>query len=111
MRIVQDTCVWVSALRRPDASSAQVVDRGLSGADTPLMGAALLAEYEAQTARSDLWKGIPVTLAERRHHWVTQAVTERQAEARFHQLAAKGNPARGRKLLAEIQRRLTRAKN
>lgn len=27
MRIVQDTCVWVSALRSPDASSAQVVDR------------------------------------------------------------------------------------
>jgi hypothetical protein len=44
-------------------------------------------------------------------HWVTQAVAERQSEARFHQLAAKGNPARGRKLLAEIQRRLSRVKN
>ena len=43
-------------------------------------------------------------------HWVTQAVAERQAEARFRRLAAKGNPARGRRLLAEIQRRLAVAK-
>ena len=66
MRIVQDTCVWVSALRSPDASSAQVVDRCLAGSDTPLMGAALLAEYEAQTERGELWKGLPISLAERR---------------------------------------------
>ena len=35
---------------------------------------------------------------------------ERRAEARFRRLAAKGNPARGRQLLAEIQRRLAGAK-
>ena len=43
-------------------------------------------------------------------HWVTQAVAERRAEARFRRLAAKGNPARGRQFLAEIQRRLAGAK-
>ena len=35
---------------------------------------------------------------------------ERRAEARFRRLAAKGNPARGRQFLAEIQRRLAGAK-
>ena len=42
--------------------------------------------------------------------WVSIAV-ERQAEARFVVRQKRGNPARGRKLLAEIRRRIaSRAK-
>jgi hypothetical protein len=39
-------------------------------------------------------------------NFVTHVITERQAEARFVARQQRGNPARGRKLLAEIRRRV-----
>ena len=39
-------------------------------------------------------------------NFVTHVLAERQAEARFQVRRARGNPARGRKLLAEIRQRV-----
>ena len=39
-------------------------------------------------------------------NFVTHVITERQAEARFLIRQKRGDPARGRKLLAEIRQRL-----
>src|SRR5665213_4525339 len=39
-------------------------------------------------------------------NFVTHVITERQAEARFVVRQKRGNPARGRKLLAEIRQRI-----
>ena len=39
-------------------------------------------------------------------NFVTHVIAERQAEARFAVRQQRGNPARGRKLLAEIRRRV-----
>ena len=54
MDIVEDTNVFVSALRSRDGTSAAVLDRCLSGADLAIMGAALLAEHEELVKRSVL---------------------------------------------------------
>ena len=40
-------------------------------------------------------------------NFVTHVIAERQAEARFLARQRRGNLARGRKLLAEIRRRIT----
>ncbi|HWX19927.1 MAG TPA: toxin-antitoxin system HicB family antitoxin [Candidatus Binatia bacterium] len=39
-------------------------------------------------------------------NFVTHVIAERQAEARFVTRQKRGNPARGRKVLAEIRRRI-----
>ena len=39
-------------------------------------------------------------------NFVTHAIAERQAEARFLARQQRGNPTRGRELLAEIRRRI-----
>jgi len=39
-------------------------------------------------------------------NFVTHVLTERQVEARFLMRRERGNPARGRKLLAEIRERI-----
>jgi hypothetical protein len=39
-------------------------------------------------------------------NFVTHVLAERQAEARFAARQQRGNPARGRKLLAEIRQRV-----
>lgn len=39
-------------------------------------------------------------------NFVTHVIAERQAEARFQARQQRGNPARGRKLLAEIRQRI-----
>jgi hypothetical protein len=39
-------------------------------------------------------------------NFVTHVIAERQAEARFSARQKRGNPARGRKLLAEIRQRI-----
>ena len=41
-------------------------------------------------------------------NFVTHVIAERQAEARFLVRQARGNPARGQKLLAEIRQRIAR---
>jgi hypothetical protein len=43
-------------------------------------------------------------------NFVTHVLAERQAEARFVARQQRGNPARGRKLLAEIRRRIASRK-
>jgi hypothetical protein len=40
-------------------------------------------------------------------NFVTHVISERQAEARFLGRQKRGNPARGRKLLADIRKRIT----
>ncbi len=65
MDIVQDTNVFVSALRQGGGASAAVVDRCLAHQDQAFMGAALYAEYEELILRGALWHGVPVTREER----------------------------------------------
>ena len=65
MEIVQDTNVFVAALRSAEGASAEVLDRCLARVDQAVMGAALFAEYEELVQRESLWRGVPVTAAER----------------------------------------------
>lgn len=65
MEIVQDTNVFVAALRGVEGASAEVLDRCLAREDQAVMGSALLAEYEELLHRESLWRGVPVTAMER----------------------------------------------
>ena len=65
MEIVQDTNVFVAALRSQEGASAEVLDRCLARDDQAVMGAALFAEYEELIQRESLWRSVPVTTAER----------------------------------------------
>ncbi|HEY4414082.1 MAG TPA: PIN domain-containing protein [Verrucomicrobiae bacterium] len=65
VEIVQDTNVFVAALRSQEGASAEVLDRCLAHEDQAVMGAALFAEYEELIQRESLWRGVPVTAAER----------------------------------------------
>ena len=65
MEIVQDTNVFVAALRSHAGASAEVLDRCLALDDRAVMGAALFAEYEEMVQRKRLWRGVPVTAAKR----------------------------------------------
>src|ERR1019366_6991117 len=65
MEIVQDTNVFVAALRSQEGASAEVLDRCLARDDQAVMGAALFAEYEELVQRDSLWRDVPVTAAER----------------------------------------------
>lgn len=62
---MQDTNVFVAALRSQEGASAEVLDRCLANDDQAIMGAALFAEYEEQVHREGLWRGVPATAAER----------------------------------------------
>lgn len=62
---MQDTNVFVAALRSPEGASEEVLDRCLARTDQAVMGAALFAEYEELIQRESLWQGVPVTAAER----------------------------------------------
>jgi predicted nucleic acid-binding protein len=63
--IVQDTNVFIAALRSLEGASAQVLDRALALLDQAYLGTALLLEYEDIIHRKALWRGVPVSLAER----------------------------------------------
>ena len=65
MEIVQDTNVFVAALRSQEGASAEVLDRCLAGKDQAVMGTALLAEYEELIHRESLWRYGQVTAEER----------------------------------------------
>jgi predicted nucleic acid-binding protein len=65
VEIVQDTHVFVAALRSAEGASAEVLDRCLARADQAVMGAALFAEYEELIHRESLWRRVPVTAEER----------------------------------------------
>jgi predicted nucleic acid-binding protein len=63
--IVQDTNVFVAALRSLEGASARVLDRALALVDQAYLGTALLLEYEDIIHREPLWLGVPVSLGER----------------------------------------------
>ena len=62
--IVVDTDVFVSALLGGGAANALVAEC-LRGRFTPLMGVALIAEYEAQLRRAELFKASRLSAGER----------------------------------------------
>jgi predicted nucleic acid-binding protein len=65
MEIVQDTNVFVAALRSQEGASAAVLDRCLAHDDQTVMGDALFAEYEQLVRREHLWRDVSLTTAER----------------------------------------------
>ena len=54
---VQDTNVFVAALRNQEGASAEVLDRCLALEDQAVMGAALFAEYEQLVQRESFVAG------------------------------------------------------
>jgi putative PIN family toxin of toxin-antitoxin system len=65
VRVVLDTNVFVAALLGPHGPSREVVRACLQGRLTPLMGAALFAEYESLLHRPGLFEGCVLDSAER----------------------------------------------
>ena len=65
MIIVLDTSVFVSALLGPTGASREVLRACLDGRLRPLMGAALVAEYESLLSRTELFERSLLDLAER----------------------------------------------
>ena len=65
MDVVQDTNVFVSALKSEEGASAVVLDRCLAQKDQAFLGAALYLEYEELIGRESLWEGVPVSRQER----------------------------------------------
>ena len=63
--IVVDTNVFVSALLRAESAPRGVVRLCLEGKVTPLMGNALLAEYEEVLSRAHLFAAAPLSTDER----------------------------------------------
>lgn len=63
--LVVDTNVVVSALRRHGGVPRRVVRACLAGDYQPLIGAALLAEYEDVLSRKAPWANSPLTSGER----------------------------------------------
>lgn len=73
MRVVVDTSVFVAALSSPDGASREVLRRCLTGRLEPMMGQALLAEYESVLARRKPFAGSPVPARERDALWAALA--------------------------------------
>ena len=65
MRVVIDTNVLVSALRRPETAPRRVLRLCLTRRIAPLLGNALFAEYEDVLSRAAPFAGSPSTAAER----------------------------------------------
>ncbi|MQX36544.1 putative toxin-antitoxin system toxin component, PIN family [Roseospira navarrensis] len=64
MRIVIDTNVFVAACLGSGPSN-DVLGRCLTGTLTPLMGSALLAEYESLLGREDVFRAAPLDAGQR----------------------------------------------
>ena len=64
VNIVVDTDVWVAGIRG-SAHANRVLRLCLEGQFTPLMGAALLAEYEDLLGRESIWRRSRLAAAER----------------------------------------------
>ena len=64
MNIVVDTDVWVAGVRGSGHAN-HVLRECLQGRFVPLIGAALLAEYEDLLGRESIWRGARLTAAER----------------------------------------------
>ena len=75
MRIVVDTNVFVAAVSSPDGASREVLRRCLLGEFEPLMGQALLAEYESVLARAEPFANSPIDGVERDDLWAALAST------------------------------------
>ena len=65
LRIVVDTNVFVAATSSTSGASREVLRRCLSGRYEPLMGQALVAEYESVLARSEPFLRSPISDQER----------------------------------------------
>ena len=65
MRIVQDTNVFVAALRSGAGASRLVLESCLQRAHQPLMAQALWLEYRDVLSRPDLWEDCALTAEER----------------------------------------------
>ena len=73
MRIVVDTNVFVAAVSSPDGASREVLRRCLLDRYEPLMGQALLAEYETVLARAEPFVASPIDESERDALWAALA--------------------------------------
>ena len=73
MRIVVDTNVFVAAVSSPDGASREVLRRCLLDRYEPLMGQALLAEYESVLARAEPFAASPTEESERDALWAALA--------------------------------------
>ena len=73
MRIVVDTNVFVAAVSSADGASREVLRRCLLGWYEPLMGQALLAEYESVLSRREPFVASPIDGEERRALWTAMA--------------------------------------
>ena len=65
MRLVQDTNVFVAALRSGAGASRRVLASCLRRVHDPLMGAALWNEYQDLLSRPELWEHSQTTPAQR----------------------------------------------
>ena len=70
MRVVVDTSVFIAAVGSPDGASREVLRRCLEGGYEPVMGQALLSEYEAVLGREAPFVRSPVSEVERRQLWM-----------------------------------------
>ena len=73
VRIVVDTNVFVAAVSSPDGASRAVLRRCLLDRYEPLMGQALLAEYESVLARAEPFVASPTDESERDALWTALA--------------------------------------
>ena len=73
MRIVVDTNVFVAAVASPGGASREVLRRCLLGRYEPIMGQALLAEYESVLSRTEPFVRSPVSREERDALWAAIA--------------------------------------
>lgn len=69
LRIVVDTNVFVAATSSASGASREVLRRCLLGRYEPLMSQALFAEYESVLARSEPFRGSPISSKERNALW------------------------------------------
>ena len=65
MRMVQDTNVFVAALRRGSGASRRVLLSCLRRVHDPLMGMALWNEYKDLLSRSEVWQDSQTTPQQR----------------------------------------------
>ena len=73
MRIVVDTNVFVAAVSSPDGASREVLRCCLQGRYEPIMGQALLTEYESVLSRTEPFLRSPLSRGERDALWAAIA--------------------------------------
>jgi len=63
--VIVDTNVFVSALLKADTAPREIIRQCLQGKAKPIMGNALLAEFEALMQRDKIFKNSPLSAQER----------------------------------------------